>query len=310
MSAEHWLLECAKHGFVQEAEKLLTVGGVNLCASKDYEGRTPLHLAARSGKADMVRLLLRHGAVVDAEDNDGREPIHAAAFSADVNTLRALAVESTASVLAWDSDGRLPVHYAVRAGSLEMLREIDRLGGLKYPETLDQETPLASALKDAQQEVARFLVQKGANVDIALLYLCDMPEDRAPAVRQLLDMGANPECQASDGWRPALLAARYGHEQMLSVLLDDPRTTQDTLNMTLAVTLYYGKRRALSEVLLSRGADVRIPEIVQRLERESQRINYVEPLCRRVNAELIASGLDAAMSCEGAPAQAPRGFAL
>lgn len=310
MSAEHWLLECAKQGFVQEAERLLAEGGVNLSECKDHEGRTPLHLAARAGKGDMVRLLLRYGADIFSEDRALVQPVHEAALSGDVDTLRALTVEASASVLASDVDGRIVAHYAVRSGSLEMLQEIHRLGGLNHAENVDQETPLAAALKDAQEEAARFLVQKGADVNVALLYLCDMPEGRPAQVRQLLDMGANPESQTQDGWRPAMMASRYGHERTLEVLLDDPRTTQETLNMSLAVVLYFGKRRGLSVVLLSRGADGRIPGIVERLERGFNRFLYVEQLCRHVNAELIAGGLDAAMPCEGAPAPAARGFTL
>lgn len=47
----------------------------------DREGRTPLHFAAQEQRADMVRLLLKAGAIVDAEDKHGNTPLWKAVFS-------------------------------------------------------------------------------------------------------------------------------------------------------------------------------------------------------------------------------------
>ena len=38
----------------------------------------PIHIAAGDGKAEIVELLLRHGANVNAKDEDGRTPLHRA----------------------------------------------------------------------------------------------------------------------------------------------------------------------------------------------------------------------------------------
>jgi ankyrin repeat protein len=40
---------------------------------------TPLHLAAREGRADCAALLLRHGAAVNARNSDKNTPLHFAA---------------------------------------------------------------------------------------------------------------------------------------------------------------------------------------------------------------------------------------
>lgn len=46
-----------------------------LAAAVDDLGLTPLHIAARNGHAEVVRLLLAAGASVDAADKYGRTPL-------------------------------------------------------------------------------------------------------------------------------------------------------------------------------------------------------------------------------------------
>ena len=45
----------------------------------DRQGQTPLFLAAESGRIEVVRYLLEHGARVDIKDDTGKTPIDAAA---------------------------------------------------------------------------------------------------------------------------------------------------------------------------------------------------------------------------------------
>ncbi|MCK6509495.1 ankyrin repeat domain-containing protein [Myxococcota bacterium] len=43
--------------------------------ARDYNGRTPLHVAAAAGQAHTVQLLLQHGASPLVADRSGRTPI-------------------------------------------------------------------------------------------------------------------------------------------------------------------------------------------------------------------------------------------
>ena len=58
--------------------QLLVVYGASLGA-RTAHGRTPLFLAAQSGRESVVRYLIRRGATLEDRDFDGRTALHAAA---------------------------------------------------------------------------------------------------------------------------------------------------------------------------------------------------------------------------------------
>lgn len=132
------------------------------------EQTTPLHIAARSGRREIIEILLSAGALANATDGYGRTPLHEAADSenpeaaatrpevvaalleagADPNAvddysntplLSALGggagtrvvnllIRAGTDVNAADDDGEAPVHRAVRTGDLRILEALVRAG--------------------------------------------------------------------------------------------------------------------------------------------------------------------------------------
>ena len=45
---------------------------------QDYQGWTPLHVACFIGHSEVIKVLLRNGALVDVRDNEGRLPLDVA----------------------------------------------------------------------------------------------------------------------------------------------------------------------------------------------------------------------------------------
>lgn len=76
---------------------------------------TPLHIAARSGRLDIVQKLLRCGVSVTAKTKDGSRPLHYAAAFGQTHVLEAL-VHAGCEIDAKDDAQNTPLHLA--AGSV------------------------------------------------------------------------------------------------------------------------------------------------------------------------------------------------
>ena len=74
------LISACVEGDVEEVRSLLKYGKIDLNSS-DHDRRTPLHIAASEGQAEIVRLLCEKGADVDAKDRWGSQPLDAAVFA-------------------------------------------------------------------------------------------------------------------------------------------------------------------------------------------------------------------------------------
>ncbi len=82
-------------------------------------GRTALHIAADTGNHDVVLMLLRARAHIEAWDKEGRTPLHLAAAAGHRYAVEAL-VKKRANVHAQDKKGRTPLHLAVQTDASKL----------------------------------------------------------------------------------------------------------------------------------------------------------------------------------------------
>jgi ankyrin repeat protein len=203
--------------------KLLLQHGADVNARAE-SGFTALLVAARfRGNAEVVRLLLKQGAKVNADKNvkviNNASALVIAASSGDVDTARALIdaganVEDRMMVL-----GVLPVTPLLAAtlrGDNEMAAFL-----LKHkadPNAGDPDTPLARAIVNNQAETVKLLLAKGANVNLVdplgmtpLHYAASVPFDEPAIVEALLAAGAKREATDKQGRTALELARAYSH---------------------------------------------------------------------------------------------------
>jgi len=86
--------------------------GVDLNQTIPGDSAYPLHYAANS-QADIIQLLIDHGADVDVRDDKGKTPLHCASVTANLENMRAL-LENGADVNAVDDEGNTPLQLAQR----------------------------------------------------------------------------------------------------------------------------------------------------------------------------------------------------
>jgi len=99
-------------GHPDVVEVLLAAGAdVNL-ASREAMKVTPLHSAAASRRAGIARLLIAHGANVNARAENGFTPLHEAAANGDMEFAKLL-LDRGADINAKTIDGKTPLTFAL-----------------------------------------------------------------------------------------------------------------------------------------------------------------------------------------------------
>ncbi|KAF5748589.1 caseinolytic peptidase B protein [Tripterygium wilfordii] len=95
--------------------------------AKNMYGETPLHMAAKNGCNEAARLLLAHGAFIEAKTNNGMTPLHLAVWysirSDDCSTVETL-LAYNADGSAKDEEGKTPLGHLSKGPGSEKLREL------------------------------------------------------------------------------------------------------------------------------------------------------------------------------------------
>lgn len=94
--------------------------------SLDSTGLTPLHWAVQRENLADARLLIEHGAYIDARDPYHETPLHYAAKSGNVEIVRALLI-SKCAVDSPNADDMTPLHYACKSNASESTKVVDIL---------------------------------------------------------------------------------------------------------------------------------------------------------------------------------------
>src|SRR5580698_1123559 len=89
-------------------------------ASATNKGLTALHLAARGGETRIAKLLIAHGADVNARDDGGSTPIEEAAWRGETAMVRLLIEKGADAGIANPQNGVTPLHAAAVKGQIEV----------------------------------------------------------------------------------------------------------------------------------------------------------------------------------------------
>ncbi len=153
----------------------LLAGGAN--PNAPHRDTLPLHFAARRGQMDIVDLLCRHGADIDARDAQGRTAVAQAAMSGEGKTIAAL-LKRGADIDVADHDGNTALHHAARLSKFDMMRQLIVAGAAQDVKNHAGDTPLqitertgihaADAFNAAARAYADATAQKSAQLQKSL----------------------------------------------------------------------------------------------------------------------------------------------
>jgi ankyrin repeat protein len=150
-AASFGFLDLAEHLIAKHPEYVIAKGGKAVAA---------MHIAARGGYADILSLLLAHGADVDDRSLSGSTPLYRAAWNGKVDAGKCL-LDHGANINARDNGELVPLYIAVLKGHVEFARML-----LKRGAAIDARngtgTSLHWAAQGGETQAVQLLLDNGA----------------------------------------------------------------------------------------------------------------------------------------------------
>ena len=161
------LTAAAKEGDVATIKELLNKGAKVDESNSGKWSATPLYWSLFDCKFEAVELLLKKGANANSADSFGLAPLQLAVCCKDVDpSLIEHFIEKGADVNYKNtSDGWRGLHYAISCGSDDMARLLIEKGADVNAIADDGTTPLILAAKNDSVFIAKLLLEKGADVN-------------------------------------------------------------------------------------------------------------------------------------------------
>jgi len=237
-SGENVLMTCARTGNVDAVEALLAAGA-RVNAKEFSERQSALMWAAAQRHPAVVRLLIEHGADVQARSSVRRLVISRRLQSnlkyGELGRNYGTDAEET------DVGGFTPLLFAARHGDIESARLLLEAGASVHETAPDGSSVLVIAVHSGHGALAKFLLEQGANPNAAgvgytALHAAVMTGD-LDVVEALLAHGARPNAQVTQatkvtrngqvlmleerllGATPFALAAKYTEVEIMRALV-------------------------------------------------------------------------------------------
>ena len=180
-------ISCAKNGFLQGMDILISSGNVDINFDGIEENRSGINYAANLGSIEMLDFLLRNNADINHQEENGNTALIECCLSGGLEMARALLNAPGIDIELEDADGHTALYHAVEQNELEIIRVLMENGAQLKQEIMDLNVSDEIKTELLYQSVARddlplvqALLQKGVPVTEKILSYENMtPEIQA-----------------------------------------------------------------------------------------------------------------------------------
>ena len=223
------LAEAAARGDVNAVRTLLAAGGADVNAP-DRDGTPALHWVTRVGDLETAKRLVAAGADVNAANRFGVAPLHLAITAGNAAMTRWL-LEQGADAAKPDRTGELPLMLAAHVGDAAVAAALIGHGAaVDGRDATFGETPLMIAVRERHLDVAKLLLDKGADPNAQTLAVAPprfIPPSESPKglsrgigiIRAGWPEGRGKRFPAAGSKTPLLYAARAGDVALARLLV-------------------------------------------------------------------------------------------
>ncbi|XP_054394229.2 ankyrin repeat domain-containing protein 27 isoform X5 [Pongo abelii] len=160
----HPLCQCPKCAPAQKRLAKVPASGLGVNVTSQ-DGSSPLHVAALHGRADLIPLLLKHGANAGARNADQAVPLHLACQQGHFQVVKCL-LDSNAKPNKKDLSGNTPLIYACSGGHHEVVALLLQHGASINTSNNKGNTALHEAVIEKHVFVVELLLLHGASVQV------------------------------------------------------------------------------------------------------------------------------------------------
>ncbi|XP_075241022.1 transient receptor potential cation channel subfamily A member 1 homolog isoform X2 [Convolutriloba macropyga] len=210
------------------AKKLLEKSDVkDLLSERDQVGNTPLHVAARNGTAEMLRVFYDKGGDITMKNEDEQTVLHLAADYGRTTAVKLICELDDDLVGVEDENSNTALHLAATEGYEKVVTVLIQYQADVESRNIQQWTPLDCAAAKGWTRCARILLENDAPVDatdkssITPLYLA-CQNNHPQMVKLLLDYDGSLEIRcSSNGKNPLDIAIESQSKQCVEAILDN-----------------------------------------------------------------------------------------